>query len=218
MAGGSPTAQARQGRSPCRVEEGQAHEPRIAVHRAQRQPVLALHACTPERAARKHMLDSCAVCNSSLAASCTLCPRSRRGHRVCAHVSANPGAQPQRRCGARHGRRKHTLIATYCSCCPTSCSPFPPRLAGRPLHPPSRAKLMPNTGSGSSGGTSSVGRSTLQLPSGWPYRHRFSRSGPAAAYSSLASAQKRGGRGPESRLGLFIATQQDGAGRHQDAR
>lgn len=34
---------------------------------------------------------------------------------------------------------------------------------------PSRAKLMPSTGSGISGGTSSTGRSTVQVPSGWPY-------------------------------------------------
>lgn len=33
---------------------------------------------------------------------------------------------------------------------------------------PSRAKLMPSAGSGTSGGTSSAGRSTSQEPSEWP--------------------------------------------------
>jgi hypothetical protein len=42
------------------------------------------------------------------------------------------------------------------------------RTATRPSASPSRAKLMPSTGSGSSGGTSSTGSSTDQLPSGWP--------------------------------------------------
>eukprot|EP00982_Pelagococcus_subviridis_P015302 31389-Pelagococcus_subviridis.AAC.11 len=42
---------------------------------------------------------------------------------------------------------------------------------------PSLAKLMPSAGSGSSGGTSSAGSCTSQVPSGLPYRHRFSLSG-----------------------------------------
>ena len=42
---------------------------------------------------------------------------------------------------------------------------------------PSRAKLMPSAGSGSSGGTSSAGSCTSHVPSGLPYRHRFSLSG-----------------------------------------
>lgn len=46
---------------------------------------------------------------------------------------------------------------------------------------PSRAKLMPSAGSGTSGGTSSAGRSTSQEPLGCPYRHRFSRSGSASS-------------------------------------
>lgn len=58
------------------------------------------------------------------------------------------------------------------------CAPMPgPLSPGCRLHrmclprqggSPSRAKLMPSTGSGSSGGTSSTGRSTDQLPSEWP--------------------------------------------------
>ena len=42
---------------------------------------------------------------------------------------------------------------------------------------PSRAKLIPSAGSGSSGGTSSAGSCTSHVPSGFPYRHRFSLSG-----------------------------------------
>lgn len=42
---------------------------------------------------------------------------------------------------------------------------------------PSRAKLIPSAGSGSSGGTSSAGNCTSHVPSGLPYRHKFSLSG-----------------------------------------
>lgn len=42
---------------------------------------------------------------------------------------------------------------------------------------PSRAKLIPSAGSGSSGGTSSAGNCTSHVPSGFPYRHKFSLSG-----------------------------------------
>ena len=46
---------------------------------------------------------------------------------------------------------------------------------------PSRAKFTPSAGSGSSGGTSSAGSSTCQVPSGRPYKQRFSLFGSACA-------------------------------------
>ena len=39
---------------------------------------------------------------------------------------------------------------------------------------PSLAKLMPNTGSGCSGGTSSAGKFTSHCSLGKPYKHKFS--------------------------------------------
>nr|AFK48747.1 unknown [Lotus japonicus] len=42
---------------------------------------------------------------------------------------------------------------------------------------PSLAKLMPSTGSGSSGGTSSTGKFTSHCSLGNPYKHKFSFSG-----------------------------------------
>lgn len=59
--------------------------------------------------------------------------------------------------------RELQLLHAHGSCCCTCM--------------PSRAKLMPRAGSGSSGGTSSAGRSTAQVPSACPYKQRFSRSG-----------------------------------------
>ena len=76
---------------------------------------------------------------------------------------------------------------------------------------PSRAKLMPSAGSGSSGGTSSAGRSTTHDESGWPYRHRFSFSGSHFLKNSSTSvrmggrarvgADERGGIGEEEKRG-----------------
>ena len=51
------------------------------------------------------------------------------------------------------------------------------RRSGKRTCMPSRAKLIPSAGSGSSGGTSSAGSCTSHVPSGLPYRHRFSLSG-----------------------------------------
>lgn len=56
---------------------------------------------------------------------------------------------------------------------------------------PSRAKLMPSAGSGTSGGTSSAGRSTSQEPSLWPYRQRFSRSG-SLSWNSRSTLRGQG--------------------------
>jgi hypothetical protein len=52
---------------------------------------------------------------------------------------------------------------------------------------PSRAKFTPSAGSGSSGGTSSAGNSTRHVPSGRPYKHRFS-CAPRGVSARLAAA------------------------------
>lgn len=73
---------------------------------------------------------------------------------------------------------------------------------------PSRAKLMPSAGSGTSGGTSSTGRSTDQLPSEWPAGGRAARrwnqafelergAGPGAEQAAVKKG--RGGRAAQRR-------------------
>lgn len=69
---------------------------------------------------------------------------------------------------AVHQLAMAALAVHYCVCSGTT---HPPTFI------PSLAKLMPSAGSGISGGTSSAGKSTAHVPSGKPYKQRFSRSG-----------------------------------------
>lgn len=122
------------------AEEGERHQPGVAVHGAEGQPVLAVHAVPAKGGTSDKLLT--------------------------AEPAGGEGSLPERRMQTSAPGKSDAQHRLW-------------RLQSKPAHqasPQNRgsdrthlAKLMPSTGSGTSGGTSSTGRSTVQVPSGWPY-------------------------------------------------
>lgn len=73
------------------------------------------------------------------------------------------------------------------------------------------AKLMPSVGSGISAGTCSAGRLTCQVPSGYPYRHRFSAWGSHCSYK-LSRSEVRALSNPLLRLMKSVTISSDVCG------